>query len=90
MSSPVKYKPTLRERIDDVIYGEFGEGFNPMTPGTRLAEDLGSDDLTIVELTLALEDEFDLPVIEDPDNLIFVQDVYDLVEKSLGGKGARA
>lgn len=85
--APKKYKPTLRERIDDVIHAEVGtrtEG-GLLKPETRFAEDLGADSLVMTEMICALEDEFEIPEIPDEiiDNLIFVEDVYKLIEKQV-------
>lgn len=39
----------------------------PLTPDTRLVEDLGLDSLQFLGLAVALENRFRLPLGEDPD-----------------------
>lgn len=85
---PVKHKPTLRERIDDVIYAELGGLTESLTPETRLVADLGADSLNLTEMAIALEEEFEIPEVDDRrvDKFVSVEDVYKYVEKALGVK----
>lgn len=53
-------------------------------PHMTLKEDLGLDSLKMVELIVAIEDEFHLEINEsdlDPTALQTVEDVYNLLEK---------
>lgn len=80
---PVKYNPTLSERIDDLILRHFGA--EDITGQTRFVEDLGADSLDVTELACELEEEFEIGEI--PDELIgkfvFVQDVHRYIEKQV-------
>ncbi len=58
-----------------------------ITPDALLKEDLGIDSLYAVELILYLEEEFNIKIEwEDIENLKYVSDVVDLVEKKMGEK----
>jgi acyl carrier protein len=56
-----------------------------LTPDTRLIEDLGYHSLALLELAFALEDEFDLPPLDEETaaNIQTVGDVEDLVAQRL-------
>jgi acyl carrier protein len=48
---------------------------------SSLIDDLGADSLSLIELTLALEEEFDVEISgRDSDRVVTVQDVVDLIE----------
>ena len=58
-----------------------------ITPDALLKEDLGIDSLYAVELILYLEKEFNISIDwEDIENLKYVSDVVDLVEKKIREK----
>lgn len=78
--APYKYKLTLTERIDDCICRELG--VEKFTPETRL-RDFGADSLDLVELAIAIEEEFEIPEIGDAqvDRLVTVRDVHEYIER---------
>lgn len=78
---PVKYNPTLSQRIDDVILRYFGA--ESVTAQTRFVEDLGADSLDVTELACELEEQFEIGEIPDEliDKFIFVQDLHRYIEK---------
>lgn len=54
-----------------------------LTPQAALIEDLGADSLCLVELTLALEEEFDIDITdEDAEEICTVQDAIRLIENA--------
>jgi acyl carrier protein len=59
-----------------------------ITPGSRLVEDLGYHSLALLELAFAIEDEFDLPPMDEEtaQNFRTVQDVEDLVAAAVNSK----
>ncbi len=65
-----------------------------LTPGLRLIEDLGYHSLALLELAFALEDEFDLPPLDEATarKIRTVGDVEDLViqRRSTADRGADA
>jgi len=55
----------LEERIRGVVARQLGVERADVVPEASLYDDLGADSLELVELLMALEDEFDIEVPED-------------------------
>jgi acyl carrier protein len=55
----------LEQRIRGVVARQLGVDLGEVVPDATLQEDLGADSLELVELLMALEDEFDIEVPED-------------------------
>jgi len=59
-----------------------GVSRDQITRETHFANDLGTDSLDIVELVMALEDEFDIKIPdEDYDKIATVGDVIEYIEE---------
>jgi len=67
------------ERIQKLICEQFVVEPEAVTMDTAFVDDLGADSLDVVELTMALEEEFSLPEVSD-DELKKILTVGDLVE----------
>lgn len=67
------------EKIRNLICEQFLVEPEAVTPETTFVDDLGADSLDVVELTMALEEEFSLPEISD-EELKKITTVGDLVE----------
>ena len=67
------------ERIQKLICEQFVVEAETVTMDTAFVDDLGADSLDVVELTMALEEEFSLPEVSD-DELKKIVTVGDLVE----------
>lgn len=52
----------IERRLKKVLWYELGADIEKITPSSRFREDLGTDSLDDVELTLAVEEEFDLEI----------------------------
>ena len=53
-----------------------------IAPGKLLVDDLGFDSLKMVELMLAVEDRFDVPIpIAEAQKIKTVQDLFDAIER---------
>jgi acyl carrier protein len=60
---------------------------HPVTSADRLMEDLGLDSMTLVELSLVLESEFELGPIDDTEaTLVTVGDVEELIGRAVAGR----
>jgi acyl carrier protein len=76
---------TVPERIKKVIVNQLGVAETDVVPTAGFTEDLGADSLDLVELIMALEEEFSTPEHkvsvpdEDADKLKTVQDVIDYI-----------
>ena len=55
----------LETRIRGVVARQLGVELAEVIPDASLQEDLGADSLELVELLMALEDEFDIEVPEE-------------------------
>ena len=55
----------LFERLRSLIAKQFSVSEESITLETSFADDLGADSLDVVEMTMALEEEFDIPETDD-------------------------
>jgi len=69
----------LFERIRALICDQFAVDESTVTLETVFEDDLGADSLDVVELTMALEEEFDMPEVSE-DDLKTIRTVGDLVD----------
>ena len=53
------------ERIKEIISEQLGVAADSITMDTSFTDDLGADSLDLVELVMALEQEFDLEIDDD-------------------------
>ena len=67
------------EKIQKLICEQFVVEPEAVTMDTAFVDDLGADSLDVVELTMALEEEFSLPEVSD-EELKKIVTVGDLVE----------
>lgn len=72
------------EKLSKLISEQFGVEADTITMETTFADDLGADSLDIVELSMALEEEFGVEEMEE-DDLSGISTVSDLV-RYLKGK----
>ncbi|MFH5881561.1 MAG: acyl carrier protein [Candidatus Izemoplasmataceae bacterium] len=69
------------EKIREVIVAELGVEADEVTLEASIIDDLGADSLDVVELIMALEDEFDIKVEDDQaQNMRTVQDILKYIE----------
>ena len=72
----------IAERIKAIIVEQLGVGLEEVTPEASFIEDLGADSLDIVELIMALEEEYDIEIPdEDAEKIQTVKDVTSYVEE---------
>lgn len=67
-----KEQGTIEKRIRVIIVEQLGleENENEMTRGASLINDLGADSLDLVEVVMALEEEFDIEIPDqDAENI---------------------
>jgi acyl carrier protein len=56
---------SLEERIAEIIVEQLGVSREEISPEASFVEDLGADSLDIVELVMAMEEEFDVEIPDD-------------------------
>jgi acyl carrier protein len=67
-------------RVREIICEHLGVGEEEVTPEASFIEDLGADSLDIVELVMAMEEEFEVEIPdEEAENIKTVQDAVNYV-----------
>ena len=76
------------EKVKQIIINELGISPDKITLAADIKDDLGADSIEAVELTMALEDEFELDPITDEDaaNIKTVGDLVKIIEAKLENK----
>jgi acyl carrier protein len=73
---------SIEERVKEIICEQLGVSAEEVTPQASFIEDLGADSLDLVELVMALEEEYDMEISdEDAEKIRTVQDVLDYINK---------
>ncbi len=68
------------EKVIDIIVDKLGVDRSEVTPEAVFVDDLGADSLDLVELIMAMEEEFGMEIAdEDAEKLRTVQDVITFV-----------
>jgi acyl carrier protein len=72
---------STEQRVKEIIVEQLGVNADQVTPEAKFIEDLGADSLDIVELVMALEEEFgnEIPD-EQAEKLLTVGDVVKYIE----------
>ena len=81
----------ISERVKSIIVEQLGVSLEEVTPQASFIEDLGADSLDIVELIMALEEEYDLEIPdEDAEKIQTVEDVTKYIQgKQIGRASCR-
>jgi acyl carrier protein len=73
---------SIEERVKEIICEQLGVSADEVTPQASFIEDLGADSLDLVELVMALEEEYGMEISdEDAEKIRTVQDVLDYINK---------
>ena len=75
---------TVLEKVKEVISEQLGiDDTDSITTETTFIDDLGADSLDIVELIMALEEEFDIEIPDsDAEKVVTVGDVVDYIKEA--------
>ncbi len=66
---------TIEQKVRNIIADQLGVGEAEIKPASSFIEDLGADSLDIVELVMAMEEEFEVEIPdEEAENIKTVQD----------------
>lgn len=69
------------EKVKKIIVEQLGLAETSVTMEASFIDDLGADSLDIVELIMALEEEFDMEIPdEDAEKIVTVSDVVDYIK----------
>jgi acyl carrier protein len=76
----------VTKRLENVLVTELGLDGDKIKDDAHFEEDLDVDSLGVVELLMALEDEFEVKIPdEEAESIVTVGQAIDLVHKKLGG-----
>lgn len=74
----------------DILVEQLGVQDTQLTPEATLEQDLGADSLTLVEITIALEERFNLSIPDEEwERVSTVGDVFEALAELLGKPGRR-
>ena len=73
----------ILEKVKDVIVEQLGVEDDSIKPDTSFIDDLGADSLDIVELIMALEEEFDMQIPDgEAEKISTVNDVVEYIKNN--------
>ncbi len=71
---------SVEEKVKHIIVEQLGVDEQEVKPQASFVDDLGADSLDVVELVMALEEEFGLEISdEDAEKLLSVQQAVDYI-----------
>jgi acyl carrier protein len=71
---------TVEQKVKNIIADQLGVGEEEIKQTSSFIEDLGADSLDIVELVMAMEEEFEVEIPdEEAENIKTVQDAVNYV-----------
>ena len=72
------------DKVKEIIVEQLGVAENSVTEEASFIDDLGADSLDIVELIMALEEEFDIEIPDsDAEKVVTVSDVVDYIKENV-------
>ena len=73
---------SVDKKIKHIIAEQLGLSEEELTDESSLIDDLGADSLDIVELVMAMEEEYEMEIPdEDAEKIVTIKDVIDYVKR---------
>ncbi len=74
----------ILEKVKNIIVEQLGVSDTAVTMEASFIDDLGADSLDIVELIMAIEEEFDMEIPDaDAEKVVTVGDVVDYIKENV-------
>ncbi len=71
------------EKVKEIIANQLSVDVKKLTEKTNIAEELGADSLDVVEILMALEEEFNVSIPDEAiPNIKTIKDVVDFIENN--------
>jgi acyl carrier protein len=85
MASSAESRSAVEAKVREIICEQLEVSDEEVTLDASFVEDLGADSLDLVELVMALEEEYDTEISdEDAEKIKTVQDIVDYIERHKG------
>lgn len=77
---------TVFDRVKGIVVEQLGVDEAEVTPEASFVDDLGADSLDVVELVMALEEEFEIEIPdEDAEKIVKVSEAVKYIEQHVAG-----
>lgn len=77
-----RIKMSIDTKMVDIIASQLSVAREKVVPKASFVDDLGADSLDLVELVMAMEEEFDMEIAdEDAEKMQTVQDAIDFIKE---------
>jgi len=71
----------IEKRVKEIIVEQLGVNESEVTPEAKFVDDLGADSLDLVELVMALEEEYHMEISdEDAEKILTVGDAIEYIQ----------
>jgi len=71
------------EKVKEIIANQLSVDIKKLTENTNIAEELGADSLDVVEILMALEEEFNVSIPDEAiPNIKTIKDVVDFIDNN--------
>ena len=72
---------SIEKRVKEIIVEQLGVNESEVTPEAKFVDDLGADSLDLVELVMALEEEYNMEISdEDAEKILTVSDAIEYIQ----------